>query len=298
MKITYDIIENNLKMFEDAKLKFPIMQKYIDGEASLSSLQSVGLGQFGQFSDFIKQNQSLGIDIIMKGMTWRKLKPMLVTNTTLDRFKTYISNKTQNKFNDILKNVDLYDRLLNGRWVRKPSRRGSGARSGEKVSSFTSCRVAIINYIIQNEIEVHDKIDGLAWFHTHKLSLDNTLVREMKVTEDLLTSFVDTISDSKVDFKKLNINYVSNFLSDKLLKLMKIEKGDVVKCISNYVYPTGQVVLTEGKSYTVESSTMRSGYLNIYLRDDNGRLDFYPFSYFEDVAFHRNSILDSLFNDN
>jgi hypothetical protein len=293
MKITYDIIEENFRIFEEARSKFPIIQKYIDGEVTSNALNSVGLHQFGRFHDYVNHNKSMGFDPIMKGMTWRKLKPVLLANTTIERFKIYLRNRTQNEFIDILKNIEVYDRLLKGRWIRKPARRSSGRRSDEKVSSFTSCQIHIINYIIQNEIEISDNILGLEWFLTTKLSLSNTQVREMEVTENLLNSFVGVVEESKVDFKKLNLEYISNFIGEKLKKLMFVEKGSVVKCIKDYT-----ACLTEGKSYTVESSHVRNGYLYLQLSDDKGYMNSYPFSYFEDMSYHRNSILDSLFNDN
>lgn len=295
MKITYDIIEENLRVFEEARNKFPIIQKYIDGEVSQNALNSVGLGQFARFHDYIKTHK---YSPIMKGTTWRKLKPLLLTNTTLDRFKVYLRNRTQNDFNDILKNLDVYDRLLKGRWIRKPARRSSGRRSDEKISSLTSCQIPIINYIIHNEIEISDNIIGLEWFLVTKLTLEGTLEREMEVTENLLTSFANVVGESKVDFKKLNLDYISNFISEKLRKIMSIEKGTVLKCIKEWPssLDANQFILTEGKSYIVESFQIRSGYLYIYLTDDRGHMNYYPFSYFEDMTHHRNSILDSLFD--
>lgn len=296
IKITYDIIQENLRIFEEAKSKFPIIQKYIDGEVTSNALSSVGLHQFGRFHDYLKQNNSLGFDPIINGMTWRKLKPILLANTAIDRFRTYLKNRTQNEFTDILKNIDVYERLSKGRWIRKPSRRSSGRRSGEKIVALTSCHIPVINYIIHNEVEVEDCIIGLEWFLTTKLSLGNTQAREMEVTENLLKSFASVVEESKVDFKKLNLDYISNFIGEKLKKLMSIEKGSVVKCIKELsgVYGTH---LTEGKSYVVESSHVRNGYLYLQLVDDKGSMNHYSFSHFEDMSYHRNSILDSLFND-
>lgn len=294
MKITYDIIQENFRVFEEARLKFPIIQKYIDGEVTINALNSVGLHQFGRFHEYIKHNKTLGFDPIMKGMTWRKLKPILITNTSLERFKVYLRNRTQNDFIDILKKVDVYERLSKGRWIRKPSRRSSGRRSGEGISALISCQIPIINYIIQNEIEINENtITGLEWFLSTKLSLNNTQAREMEVTENLLTSFVGVVEESKVDFKKLNLDYISNFIGEKLKKLMFVEKGSVVKCIKDYTS-----CLTEGKSYIVDSSHVRNGYLYLQVSDDRGFMNSYPFSYFEDMSYHRNSILDSLFDDN
>lgn len=304
MKITYDIIKENLRVFEEAKTKFPIIQKYIDGEVSSRSLMLVGLTQFASFYDYLKfldPRGDLSRGPIINDMTWRKLKPILIEKTDLPRFKTYLKNRTQKDFCEILKDVDVYDRLLNGRWLRRPARRSSGRRSGEKINSFNNCSVEIINYIIQNEVDVCDNIAGIQWFVTQRLSLDESLVREMKVTEDMLKSIADVITESKIDFKKLNLDYITNSISEKLGKLIHIEKDSVVKCIrdvESVSHVTGNRILAikEGNSYTVNSSQIRNGYLYLWLNDETGRNNYYAFSNFEDMQYHRNSILDSLFS--
>ncbi len=296
MKITYDIIKDNLRVFEEAKGKFPIIQKYIDGEVSPRSLALVGLTQFANFYDYLK---FIDRSPIIEDVTWRKLKPLLIEKTDLPRFKTYLKNRTQKDFCDILKDTDVYDRLLNGRWIRRPARRSSGRRSNERIGGFDSCSVEIINYIIQNEIEVCDNIYGTKWFVTQRLSLDESLVREMKVTEDMLKSIADVITESKIDFKKLNMDYITNSISEKLGGLIRIEKDSVVKCLKDVEIVssiTGNkvLVLKEGNTYKVDNSSIRSGYLYLWLTDETGRSNYYPFSNFEDMQYHRNSILDSL----
>lgn len=297
-------MKENLRIFEEAKVKFPIIQKYINGEVSSRSLVLVGLAQFASFYDYLKfldPRGDLNRGPIMDNMNWRKLKPLLIEKTDLPRFKTYLKNRTQKDFCDILKDVDVYDRLLNGRWLRRPARRSSGRRSGEKIHAFNVCSVEIINYIIQNEVEVCDSIAGTQWFVTQKLSLDESLVREMKVTEDMMKSIADVITESKVDFKKLNLDYITNSINEKLMKLIHIEKDSVVKCIrdvESVSNVTGNKILAlkEGNSYTVNSSQIRNGYLYLWLTDETGRNNYYAFSNFEDMQYHRNSILDSLFS--
>ncbi len=304
MIIKYDTIKENIKIFDEVKKSLPIIKKYIDGEVSISALQTVGLGPFGNFYDYsvnpAKNYLAKPVldpkPIIMEGITWRKLKAILVENTTIERFKTYIKNRTQKQFNAILNNPDVYDRLLNGRWVRRPSRRRSQGTRGEKISSFTTCQIEIINYVIFNQIDIGVSLLGSNWFVDSKLILDNTLLREMTVTENLLTSFVDVISTSKIDFKKLNLDYITSYISDSIRKLITIENDTSIKCIKDYG-TVGSMFLTEGVSYVVSGYHIRSGYLNVLIKDDTGRLNYYPFSYFEDMAYHRGSLLDSLLGD-
>ena len=294
MKITYNHIEENIRIFEEARKNLPIIQKFINGDVSIHSLSSSGLSQFGNFYDFIKQNKSVGIDIIMKDMTWKKLKPLLINNTDNERFKTYLSNRTQNKFNEILSNPIVYDRLLNGRWIRKPSKRRSGRRSDERISAFSTCQIAIVNYMILNNIDFHDKIIGQNWFLSSKLSLDDTKFNEMSETENLLNSISLVISESKIDFKKLNLDYISNFIGEKLKKLMYIEKGELLKCVKTTYTPSNEQSLINGNNYIVESSIIRNGQLYVYVKNNLDRVDFYPFSNFEDIKHRRSNILNIL----
>ena len=296
MKITYDIIRKNFDTYEEAKSKFPIIQKYINGDVSTYSLRSVGLEQFGSFYEFIKNANPI------EDMSWKKLKPILIENTTSERFKTYIKNRTQREFNEILKDHEVYDRLLNGRWLRKPSKRSSGRRSEERISSFNTCRIQIINYIIFNDIEVAENIIGSEWYTNSQLSLNNNLVREMEITEKLLDSFINVVDESKLDFKKLNLDYISNFLSDKLKKLMSVENEATVRCIKEiktFNSNLGREVsrLTIGKNYKVTNSNIRNGYLYLYIKDDTNWSESYPFSYFEDISYQRDSLIDSLLED-
>ena len=303
MKLTYDTIKENIKTFELAKEKFPVIQKYIDGEITQYALGYLGLSEFAKFHDYIKSEQAKGSELIMENMTWKKLKMILITNTDLPRFKTYLKNRTQRQFNELLNDTDTYDRLLNGRFLTKPTSRRSGRRSGEHVRGLNTMSIPIINYVIQNDLEVTDKLFGVHWYATRKLTLEDNLVREMNVTEELLTSLTNTITESKVDFKKLNLDYITNLITERLRKLISIEPDTTVKCKKDVVYkdPTTGVViqkyLTKDMSYKVLSSTIRGGYLSLYLTNDIGRNDWYPFSNFEDILYARNSILESLLDD-
>ena len=297
MKITYDLIEKNLATFKEAKKQFPIIQKYIDGEVSSHALQSVGLQRFGTFYEFLKECETTNQNPIMKRMTWRKLKPILVENCKSERFKTYLKNRTENQFIEILKNQDKYDKLMNGRWLRRPSRRRSGRRSDECISSLKTHYVAIINYIIQKEIDItHSDTFGNIWYSRETLDMTNTFVREMKITESLMKGIVDVIEESKIDFKKLNLDYISNFVNTKLTNLMSIEKGTSLKCIKDVTsnFNPGYKYLKEGTYYTVESSQIRNGLLHVLVLTEQGRTEWHPFTNFEDVSFNRNSVLDSL----
>lgn len=301
MKITYDIIKENLREFENAKVKFPVLQKYLDGEASESAMRTLGLNSFITFNNFLTRCKESNQSPIIEGLTWKKLKPILIENTNVDRFKTYLKNRTENKFKEILLDEEVFSRLANGRWLRKPSRRSSGRRGGEKISSFSSHHISILNYAIKNELDVCKTIvenQNTHWY-LNKLSLDDTFSREMVESDKILQKVSEFIDSTGTDFKKLNIDYLQQFFIEKFRKLVSIKESSTLKCIKTIYsasYPD-QVILKEGKTYTVISSGTKSGYLYVWVVNDRGRQDSYPFSYFEDISFQRNSILDDLFKN-
>jgi hypothetical protein len=54
--------------------------------------------------------------------------------------------------------------------------------------------------------------------------------------------------------------------------------------------------LVANKSYEVRSSNLNTnGYLQVYMTDELNRSNYFPYSYFEDMAFHRDDLLSSLF---
>lgn len=298
MKLTHEIIQKNLDAFNLAKKQFPIIQKYIDGEVDISSLRSVRLDRFGSFHDFLKESN--GQEVISKGITWRKLKPILIEGCTSERLKIYLRNRTENQFIEILKDQDKYDKLLNGRWKRRPTRRRSGIRS-ERIESFRDKKFMIINYIISKEIEMNDVsyLEGIKWYIGDTLSVENTLLREMEITEKLMIGIANVIEESKIDFKKLNLQYITNFIDNKLKKLMNVEKGTSLKCIKDVIsnFNPGYKYLKEGSYYTVESSQIRDGLLHVLVVTEQGRTEWHPFTNFEDVSYNRNSVLDSLLGE-
>ena len=117
MKLNYDLIKKNLATYAEAKELFPVISDYERGEVSISVMRNIGLQEFGEFYDFLKR----GDNPVEEGMTWRKLKLMIAEKTNNVRLKKFIMNRTQRQFNEILMDGPQFDRLLNGRWISKPT---------------------------------------------------------------------------------------------------------------------------------------------------------------------------------
>jgi hypothetical protein len=310
MKLNYDLIKKNLATYEEAKELFPVISDYERGEVNINIMRSLGLQEFGEFYDLLKR----GDNLIDDGITWRKLKLMIAEGTSNIRLKKFIMNRTQKKFNEILMDGPQFDRLLNGRWVSKPSltRRGRmsyGRRSNECVDGFKESFIPLFNYIIQNNIDVYEdsneyykkfiKQDSIIyfirWYTTLELKFDSVPKREIDVTKKLLNSFVEIMEETKIDFRKLNSEYIISSISNKIKSSMSVPSGTMLKCLKDVPYGN-KIALVANNSYEVKSSGLNNnGYLQVWITDELGLSNYYPYSYFEDMAFHRDDLLSSLF---
>ena len=317
MKLNYDLIKKNLATYAEAKELFPIISEYESGQVNYSVMAKLGLGDFAIFANFLSTNFKSGFNPVMKGMTWRRLKPILVENTKNERFKKFIFNRTQRQFNEILNDGADFDRYLNGRWITKPglSRRGRrtyGRRSHEHIESFRSCIVPMLNYIIENNIEVYsDSKDHkehynffayqqnisniVQWYTNKELDFSNVPKREIDITRQMLNSLVQLVDDSRIDFRKLNSDYIISTLSEKMIRLMRVPEGTRLKCLNDYVDQYNNKCLTRDNYYEVRSSSMEDGYVKVLVNADNNRTNWFKYSCFEDVQLRRDDLLDSLF---
>ena len=101
MKITYDIIRKNIDTYKEAKDIFPVITQFEENEIDYSAMHSLGLNKFADFHMFIKYLKLHGFEPITDTKSFRVLKPIIVDKTTTGRFKTFIKNRTQKKFEAI-----------------------------------------------------------------------------------------------------------------------------------------------------------------------------------------------------
>jgi len=310
MKLNYELIKKNLATYTEAKELFPVISDYERGEVSIHVMRNLGLQEFGEFYDFLKKGNP-----IEEGMNWRKLKPIIVEKTPNVRLKKFFMNRTQRQFNEILMDGPQFDRLLNGRWVSKPTLKTSGRmsygrRGDECIEGLKTCIVPMLNYIIQNNIDVYEdskeyiykKFVGqesiyysVRWYTTMELKFDSVPKREIDVTRKLLNTFVEIMEETKIDFRKLNSEYIISSISNKIKSSMNVPVGTMLKCLKDVSYGN-KISLVANNSYEVKSSSLNSnGYLQVYITDELNRSNYFPYSYFEDMAFHRDDLLNSLF---
>jgi len=269
-------------------------------------MHSLGLNKFADFHTFIKYLKLHGFNPITDTKSFRVLKPIIVDKTTTERFKTFIKNRTQKKFEAIFTDNDLFDRLLNGPWKSRPQMRrngrmGYGTRKNERVEGFKDAIVPIINYIILNEIEVSNSIkdqDSISnqtkWYINEVLSFDKVPQKEIELTNKLLQTFSEVVEKERVDFRNLNINYVLSAISTKIKNAMKITNGTVLKCVKDLKTATGENLLVKGQIYEVQGTYERNGFLTVYVINNQSKSNYYEYSYFEDVSMKRDDLLSML----
>ena len=308
MKITYDIINKNLETYKAAKEIFPAISQFEENEIDYSAMSALGLGKFADFNMFIKRIKLQGFEPIINTKSFRVLKPIICENTKTERFKTFIKNRTQNKFNIIFNDADLFDRLLNGPWKSRPQMRrngrmGYGTRKNERVEGFQIAIVPIINYIILNDIEVNQKVlddvdgrisESIRWYVSTTLSFDKVPQKEIELTNKLLQTFMEVVDKEKIDFRKLNISYVMSAISTKIKNAMKIPNGTALKCVKDLETATGDKLLEKGQMYEVQGTYERNGFLTVYVKNNQERNNYYEYSYFEDVSMKRDDLLSML----
>lgn len=313
MKFTYQFIKENIRIYEVAKSKLPIIEQYEKGEVTYQSMQKIGLDKFAQFFNFLKREQNNGF-VTQMAITYAELKSYLIEHTRNSRFKTWLKNRSQNQFKRLLEeDPQTFDRLLNGRWISKPGytyrgRKTWGRRSGECCEGLDYAFIPLLNWIISNDIEVSNISGGdtfssfnsqgkysdrLKWYLSIQLDIDIIPFKEIEVTSNLLESILDFVESKQIDFRKLNCDFIIDSFQLKMRNLMSIPEGVSIRCHKE-VKNVGRVFLTPGTDYIVLGSTINSGFLRVCVMDDTGLRNWYDYSNFEDKSIDRDLLLTQL----
>lgn len=314
MKFNYTQIKENLRIYNETKKTLPIIEQYESGEISFQSMQKIGLGKFAQFSNFIQSLHKLNFNPQM-AINWRELKLILIEHTKNERFKTWISRRTEKQFKKLIEqDPQTFDRLLNGRWISKPGytnrgRKTWGRRSGEYLEGLDTCFVPIINWIISNDIEVSENWHSdlfknfytqskyssrIKWYLEVELNTNHIPKREIDITHNLLESVIEFVDSQQIDFRKLNCDFIIDTFNQKLRNLMQVNSGTKIRCISEFKNASNKTYLTIDKDYIVESTMVSNGFLRVLVVDDSGFRNWYEWQYFEDISFNRDLILSRL----
>jgi hypothetical protein len=313
MKWTNEYILRNLEIYQQAKDLIPTISQYERGEVTSSSMRFLGLKQFSDFFDFQKYQNDLGWSLT-DATSYRELKNLIASNTQNERFKSQILNKSEKAFTNLLtEDTKNWDRLLNGRWIRKPGwsqitgRKQYGRRSEDLMSGLDTCLVPIVNWMISKGITTSNLRDDsyesfdrqskyqskLKWYCGVELDLDELPIREIEISNKVLESVCDFLINDNFDFRKLNSDFLIDNLNQKIRKLMLPPKGTTLKCIDSLVDTTGSI-LTEGQSYKVVDSSIFGGSVKVFIENDQKKWSYYEYKYFEDMSIRRDDIFRQL----
>ena len=307
MKIAYDIINKNIEVYAEAKSSFPAIEQWERGEVGMYAMQSLGLTDFANFHSFLKRTSESGYSPVMQ-VKWKDLKQMICDKTSTERFKTFIKNRTQKKFDALLSDAETFDRIMNGSWKCKPRTKRNGrvtlgTRNYERMEGLEYAIIPIINYVMANDVELFKDFGDqsaihadIQWYTYKSLNFDSVPKREIEITNRLLTAFSETLERDRIDFRKLNIEYVVSAIGERIKKAMNIPAGKMLKCVMKKNDNYGKQELIEGKYYEVASCSSRSGYFMVGVKCELGYIAHCRYSHFEDMGTHRDDLLSSLFN--
>lgn len=318
MKFTYEFLKENLRIYKEAKSGLPIITQYENGEISLQSMQKIGLDSFASFYQFLNDLEKKEFNAQM-ALNYSELKEILINNTKNERFKTWLKNRSQKQFKKIIEcsspsDVSTFDRLLNGRWVTKPGwtnrgRKSYGRRSNQCCEGLDFAFIPLLNWIISNGIEITDVSSSdvftsfkdqpkyksrLKWYTGVHLDMNSIPKKEIEITHNLLESVLDFIGDKKIDFRKLNCDFIVDTFQNKLRGLMTIPIGTFIRSKADVASNYNIKLLTESKDYKVENSMISSGFLRVLVLDDSGFRNWYDYANFEDKSMERDLLLSQL----
>jgi hypothetical protein len=274
--ITLDTIKYNLNLLNEVKSEYPILQDYEDGKVHLDSVNNVGLDSFVHLIDFIKKSNRYGQQIIYeKKLRFREVKLKIVELSSNEKIKSIFLKKSQSDFIKIFNDFKTYRR-----YTRSQNQSYCGA--------LELVQPIVLNFFAQNSIEFNESHINNS-FYTKRLHKPDLYCRELKMTQELLSMFIDFTVQKDFDLRKCNIKSFTTELNQRLRQFMHVDAGLLVKCISE------SKGFTVDKLYTVESSRVNySGFLEIKLTDDRGITGFTPYSRFEEVSRQRGDILKTL----
>lgn len=303
MVLTLDTIKENLNILERAKEVFKILVDYQNILKSLRNnsdheiqnreieinreINRYNLTIYSDFIRFINKVETTGQKVIydekIKTKTFQKV---LEDNAIDETAKKSLRNKTS-------KTMHIF--MNSEKWMKfhgYQSNRGR-LRLNDNLSKSESI---IANFLNQQEIN----LEALAYSRLNKYytSLlpepDHTILDEMNRTKFVIDFLIQKVTESGLDFRKLNSRALIENISEEFKKrILDIDKNESVKCISRPdVYG-----ITVGNIYKViDRSLDYSGNLRILIQNDYGTNVNCSFKFFETLNSLRSSMLKDLFD--
>ncbi len=289
MKLTSEIIQNNLQKLESMKKDFPILELYSNetDQLKLKSLysegRSYGLLVYLSFIDFIRDTIQNNQQVFYsKKIKIKEFQEVLVNYAIDPKVKLILKSKGKISFQKLI-NSPKWD-LLSGN-----KRRRGGYRYHD---NFLHSSPIIANFCIQNEIELDNPNRISEWYLRNLPEVDLSLKKEIELTNQVIKFMFTSLEQQNYDFKRINIDNLKYFINNQIESKMKeILEGESVRLIDGVDYYSG---LSINKVYNVISKDLISGRLHVSIKNDLGFSKSYPYRIFETVTNLRNIVLDEL----
>lgn len=299
MKLTSEIISENLDRLEKSKKDFPILIQYEncnDFYMRMSIRQEASqfnLTYYIDFIDFIKNSEKRGQPVFYrKKISVKEFQDTLTKYAFDEDARKSFSSKSKKSFQQLI-NSD--------KWEVFAGQQGTYKRKRRYNNNFENSEAVIANFIIQNEIDVDlpfwTRISK--WYTVLLPESENSLQNEIRQTKELIDHVMETMKSSEIDFRKLNYTYLTNQLQEEIKKqMLRIELGEKIRCVD----PSNLEKITHSAIYDVidkRLSNVTSGggdVLSVYITNDDGRNMWYPYRHFETVTNMRDSFIDELLN--
>jgi hypothetical protein len=289
MKITSEIIQNNLERLENHKKDFQILIDYENetDQLKLNHLYSIGrtygLISYMTFIDFLRHTKKLGQQAFYsKKISIKEFKDVLVRNATDVKVQSILKSKGKISFQKLI-NSPKWDLYSGNR------RRRGGYRYHD---NFLNSTAIIANFCIQYEIELEDH-SRISEYYTRALpEIDTSVKKEIELTANVIDFMFSSLEKQNYDFRRINIENLKFLINNEIERKMKeITEGESVKLIDSIDYYSA---LSPNKVYSVISKDITSGRLTVSIKNDLGFTRSYPYRIFETVTNLRNSALDEL----
>lgn len=277
MVITDDIIKYNLDLLEEVKIEYPILKDFENGLVQNSSVSRIGLDEFVSLISYKKEVLKNGQELFYADKIYY--------DEVIEKIVEFSSSKVKKIF--LKKSLEDFCKLYTD-W--KIYKRYSSSRNVFYCAGLELCEPIIVNYFIQNKIDVNDNFFKRSGFFFRKLQKPKYYSRELKMTQDFVEEFISFTKEKDLDIRKCNINTLINEVNDRLKPLMLIEEGLQVKYIG-----VDNERFTTDNTYQVQGSRISYlGYLEVKVTDDKGLSTFFPYSEFEEISRQRNDLFKEL----
>jgi hypothetical protein len=301
MILSLETIKENLNIIERAKDVFKILSEYQDVLKALRNssdnklhekelqiyreLSRYNLNQYSEFIKFINKTESSGQKVIYdEKIKIKTLQKVLEENAVDDIAKRSLRNKNAKTLHELMKSE---------RWYKFCGQSRGRVRLNDNMYKSESI---IANFFHQQEFDLDSSVHSrLSRYYTNLLpEPDMSILDEMNRTKFVIDFLIEKITESGLDFRKLNSRALIENISEELKRrILDIDTNESVKCISK----ADSYGITIGNIYKVlDRSLDYTGSLRILIQNDYGTNVNCSFKYFETINTLRSNMLKDLFD--